>query len=106
VVDVGREIGIIVDTVSELLDISGDNIEPSPSMGASMDTSFILGIGKVEETVRAFLQYSVCDAGLVWHRRLAGGQRRRRAGRNLPPRVRGGGGATAVASEGSCAGWA
>ena len=55
VVDVGREIGIIVDTVSEVLDVIGDNIEPPPSMGGSVDTSFILGMGKVGEEVKILL---------------------------------------------------
>ncbi len=55
VVDVGREIGIIVDTVSEVLDIGDDSIEPPPSMGGSLDTSFILGMGKVEEEVKILL---------------------------------------------------
>jgi purine-binding chemotaxis protein CheW len=55
VVDVGKEIGIIVDTVSEVLDISGENIEPAPSIGASVDTSFILGMGKVGEAVKILL---------------------------------------------------
>lgn len=56
VVDVGREIGIIVDTVSEVLDISGANIEPSPAMGGSVDTSFILGMGKVGDDVKILLE--------------------------------------------------
>ncbi len=55
VVDVGREIGIIVDTVSEVLDVDGSNIEPPPSMGGSVDTSFILGMGKVAEAVKILL---------------------------------------------------
>jgi purine-binding chemotaxis protein CheW len=55
VVDVGREIGIIVDTVSEVLDIKGENIEPPPSMGESVDTSFILGMGKVGDAVKILL---------------------------------------------------
>ena len=55
VVDVGKEIGIIVDTVSEVLDITGDNVEPSPSMGGSVDTSFILGMGKVGDSVKILL---------------------------------------------------
>jgi purine-binding chemotaxis protein CheW len=55
VVDVGREIGIIVDTVSEVLDIEGSNIEPPPAMGGSVDTSFILGMGKVSDTVKILL---------------------------------------------------
>lgn len=55
VVDVGTEIGIVVDTVSEVLDITGDQIEPPPSMGESVDTSFILGIGKVGDAVKILL---------------------------------------------------
>jgi len=55
VVNVGREIGIIVDTVSEVLDITGDNIEPPPSMGGSLDTTFILGMGKVGDDVKILL---------------------------------------------------
>ncbi len=55
VVDVGQEIGIIVDTVSEVLDIPGESIEPAPSMGAAVETSFILGMGKVEEDVKILL---------------------------------------------------
>ena len=31
-VNVGQEIGVIVDTVSEVLDISGENIDPPPAL--------------------------------------------------------------------------
>lgn len=55
VVDVGSLMGIIVDTVSEVHDILGDDIEPAPSFGASIDTSFILGMGKVKDTVKILL---------------------------------------------------
>jgi len=55
VVDVGREIGIIVDTVSEVLDIARGNIEPPPQIGGTLDTSFILGMGKVGEAVKILL---------------------------------------------------
>ncbi|MFH1418021.1 MAG: chemotaxis protein CheW [Planctomycetota bacterium] len=55
VVDVGKEIGIIVDTVCEVLDIKSDAIEPPPALGASVDTSFILGMGKVGEEVKILL---------------------------------------------------
>lgn len=55
VVDVGKEIGIIVDTVSEVLDIPGKDIEPTPTMGGAVDTSFILGMGKVGEAVKILL---------------------------------------------------
>jgi len=55
VVDVGREIGILVDTVSEVLDVAGENIDPAPALNASVDTSFILGMGKVGEDVKILL---------------------------------------------------
>ena len=55
VVDVGMLMGIIVDTVQEVHDIPTANIEPPPSLGASVDTSFILGMGKVKEDVKILL---------------------------------------------------
>ncbi len=55
VVDVGKEVGIIVDTVSEVLDIGDENVESPPSMGGSVDTSFILGMGKVGDAVKILL---------------------------------------------------
>lgn len=43
--------GVIVDSVSEVIEISSENIEPTPTLGNSTDTRFILGMGKVEEKV-------------------------------------------------------
>ncbi len=40
------EMGILVDKVSEVLDISGEDIEDAPSFGVDVNTEFILGIGK------------------------------------------------------------
>jgi purine-binding chemotaxis protein CheW len=39
--------GLLVDEVSEVLNVIGDQIEAPPSFGASVDTDFILGMGKV-----------------------------------------------------------
>jgi purine-binding chemotaxis protein CheW len=44
-------IGIIVDNVSEVSDISGDAIEEAPSFGQGIDTSFITGLGKVKDKI-------------------------------------------------------
>jgi purine-binding chemotaxis protein CheW len=55
VVDVGMLVGIIVDTVQEVHNISAGDIQPAPSLGASIDTSFILGMGKVKEDVKILL---------------------------------------------------
>jgi purine-binding chemotaxis protein CheW len=47
--------GIIVDRVSEVLDIAGQNIEDAPQFGSSVDTDFILGMAKVGESVKILL---------------------------------------------------
>jgi purine-binding chemotaxis protein CheW len=47
--------GIIIDEVKEVLDIKADNIEETPSFGASIDTEFILGIGKIGTSVKILL---------------------------------------------------
>ncbi len=48
-------VGIIVDTVSEVLDIPGTDIEPAPEFGGDVDTEFILGIGKAKGGVKILL---------------------------------------------------
>ena len=42
-----HDIGIIVDAVSEVLDIPASEIEPPPTFGARIRADFILGMGKV-----------------------------------------------------------
>ncbi len=48
-------IGIIIDKVEEVLDISEENIELPPSSGITGKTDYILGIGKVGDTVKILL---------------------------------------------------
>jgi len=56
VVDIcNRLMGIIVDTVSEVLDIAGKDIEPTPSLGSGIKTDFILGMGKIKGKVKILL---------------------------------------------------
>ncbi|MCE5265569.1 MAG: chemotaxis protein CheW [Deltaproteobacteria bacterium] len=47
--------GIVVDSVSEVLSIKGGDIEDAPSFGASLDTSCILGMAKSEQGVKILL---------------------------------------------------
>lgn len=49
--DLSLIMGIIVDEVSEVVNIEGGQIEDTPSFGANVDTNFILGIGKVGQKV-------------------------------------------------------
>jgi len=41
------ELGLLVDAVSEVIDIAADHIEPPPHFGAALRRDFIRGIGKV-----------------------------------------------------------
>ena len=45
------QIGIIVDSVSEVLDIKSGEIEEAPSFGQGIDTDFIMGMGKTKEKI-------------------------------------------------------
>ncbi len=55
--------GTIVDEVSEVLDINAEQIEPAPEFGASVDTAFILGMGKVAKRVVMLLDVDKVLAG-------------------------------------------
>jgi len=47
--------GIVVDRVQEVLDIAGENIEEAPRFGSSVNTDFLLGMGKIGDTVKILL---------------------------------------------------
>jgi len=48
-------IGIVVDTVSEVINIQAQEIEPAPTFGSSINTNFILGMAKTEGGVKILL---------------------------------------------------
>jgi purine-binding chemotaxis protein CheW len=43
-----HDLGIMVDAVSEVLEIPGTQIEPAPAFGAKIRADFIAGMGKVD----------------------------------------------------------
>lgn len=49
------QIGIIVDGVSEVLNIRAGDIEETPTFGTSFDSDFILGMAKTEGSVKILL---------------------------------------------------
>ncbi len=49
------QMGVIVDSVSEVLNITAEDIEPTPSFGTSLNTTFILGMAKTDEGVKILL---------------------------------------------------
>ena len=62
----GRQVttGIIVDEVSEVLDVKAEQIEPPPSFGTSVETEFILGMGKIESKVVMLLDIDQALIGM------------------------------------------
>ncbi len=54
--DAGQVVmGIVVDTVSEVLNIKAGDIEEAPTFGTQMDTDYILGMAKIEGSVKILL---------------------------------------------------
>jgi purine-binding chemotaxis protein CheW len=51
----GVEMGILVDTVSEVLDIAESEIQETPSFGEGIDTDFILALAKAKGSVKILL---------------------------------------------------
>ena len=48
-------IGIVVDSVSEVLNIKGEDIEETPAFGETLSTEYILGMAKMEGGVKILL---------------------------------------------------
>ncbi|MEW6220751.1 MAG: chemotaxis protein CheW [Thermodesulfobacteriota bacterium] len=49
------QVGMVVDSVSEVLNITAEEIEPPPSFGSSVDTAYILGMAKIKGKVKILL---------------------------------------------------
>ena len=49
------QIGTVVDSVSEVLTIKGDDIEDTPTFGTKLNTEYILGMAKMEGGVKLLL---------------------------------------------------
>ena len=49
------QMGVVVDTVSEVVNVSGVDIEPPPTFGSRLDTRNILGLAKARGTIKILL---------------------------------------------------
>lgn len=57
------QMGIVVDSVSEVLNISGEEIEATPSFGVKLDIDYILGMAKTKGKVKILLDINKVLAG-------------------------------------------
>ncbi len=49
------QMGLIVDSVEEVVNLAGNEIEPTPDFGTRIDTGYILGMAKIKGTVKTLL---------------------------------------------------
>jgi len=65
----GRIIGMVVDGVSDVIQLGPDDIRPAPQMGTAFDTDFLLGIATVDERMLILLDIerllSSSELGLI-----------------------------------------
>jgi purine-binding chemotaxis protein CheW len=65
----GRVVGAVVDSVSDVLELAGDAIKPAPELHTAVDTSFITGIGSVNDRMLILMDIeglmSSADMGLI-----------------------------------------
>ena len=65
----GRVVGAVVDSVSDVLELAGDAIKAAPEMHTAVDTSFITGIGSINERMLILMDIealmSSADMGLI-----------------------------------------
>jgi len=50
-----RNIGVLVDTVSDILDVAGDQIKPAPTSDAEIDAAYIRGLISLEDRMVVLL---------------------------------------------------
>src|SRR5262245_24911010 len=48
-------LGVIVDSVSEVLNVAAEEVEPTPDFGERLDTAYMQGIAKVKGKVKILL---------------------------------------------------
>lgn len=45
----GRTMGMVVDSVSDVITLKPEQIKPAPEMGAVLDTDYLIGLGTLDE---------------------------------------------------------
>jgi purine-binding chemotaxis protein CheW len=45
----GRVMGMVVDSVSDVITLKPEQIKPAPSMGSVLDTEYLMGLGTLDE---------------------------------------------------------
>ena len=52
----GRVVGMVVDSVSDVTQLSKEQIKPAPEMGTALNTDYLLGLGTVDDRMLILLE--------------------------------------------------
>jgi len=65
----GRVVGMVVDSVSDVITLTPEQIKPAPAMGTAVDTDYLMGLGTVDERMLILLDIdrlmSSAEMGLI-----------------------------------------
>ncbi len=65
----GRVVGMVVDSVSDVITLTPEQIKPAPAMGTAVDTDYLMGLGTVEDRMLILLDIdrlmSSAEIGLI-----------------------------------------
>lgn len=45
----GRVLGMVVDSVSDVVTLTTEQVKPAPEMGAALDTAYLIGLGALDQ---------------------------------------------------------
>ena len=64
-----RTIGMVVDSVSDVVTLSSDQIKPAPEMGTALDTRYLVGLGVIDQRMLILIDIdqfmNSTDLGLI-----------------------------------------
>jgi len=65
----GRTMGMVVDSVSDVITLSAEQVKPPPEMGAVLDTDYLIGLGTLDDRMLILVDIdklmSSTDMGLI-----------------------------------------
>jgi len=64
-----RVMGMVVDSVSDVITLTPEQVKPAPEMGAALDTEYLIGLGTLDERMLILVDIdklmSSADMGLI-----------------------------------------
>ncbi|MBC7502646.1 MAG: chemotaxis protein CheW [Herminiimonas sp.] len=65
----GRVMGMVVDSVSDVITLSQDQVKPAPEMGTAFNTDYLIGLGTLDERMLILIDIdklmSSAEMGLI-----------------------------------------